>query len=223
MPCYLDPCVAPGTYEYGYQIPAFTGCNGACTGPTSGEWAVVVTVASPPAGCEAGASIGAPAIWTQVDAAIEDGGLRWVGTCSDSPGVGASCTGYAADGAQVPVSCPGPVDGGGSSRTGAPDGGETMGSNRAIDGSADAPGSGNGGSGCSTTPAGRCASFTPLVAVSLVAGISPSPAQEALLGGQAQAKVVTPNRPRRLAWMGIGRVRPDPRLSWWCKGTIIHP
>jgi hypothetical protein len=45
-PCYLDPCVPTGTYEYGYQIPAFTGCDESCAGPTSREWATVVTVSS---------------------------------------------------------------------------------------------------------------------------------------------------------------------------------
>ncbi len=45
-PCFLDPCVPPGDYEYGYQVPAFTGCYESFAGLTSGESPMVVIVPS---------------------------------------------------------------------------------------------------------------------------------------------------------------------------------
>jgi hypothetical protein len=139
-PCFLDPCVPPGTYQYGYQIPAFTGCDQSCAGPTSGEWATEVTVSSPPS-CVDDAGVSGPlglslALWRDVDAAAVDGAVVWSGTCTGPlpgpdggycawrwldgsaqwapcpPDGGTLCEGQTADGAEVPVECPTPGTGG---------------------------------------------------------------------------------------------------------------
>ena len=138
-PCFLDPCVPPGTYEYGYQIPAFTGCDESCAGPTSGEWATVVTVSS--SACEEDGGVAGPsglslAIWRDVDAAVVDGTVPWSGVCTGPlpgpdggscawewldgsaqwapcpPDGGTLCPGYTADGVAVPVECPTGASGG---------------------------------------------------------------------------------------------------------------
>jgi hypothetical protein len=139
-PCFLDPCVPPGTYQYGYQIPAFTGCDQSCAGPTSGEWATEVTVSSSPS-CVDDAGVTGPlglslAIWRDVDAAAVDGAVVWSGTCTGPlpgpdggycawrwldgsaqwapcpPDGGTLCEGQTADGTEVPVECPTPGTGG---------------------------------------------------------------------------------------------------------------
>jgi MYXO-CTERM domain-containing protein len=139
-PCFLDPCVPPGTYEYGYQIPKFAGCtNEACAGPTSGEWATVVTVSSSACAEDAGLVTPgfSPAIWRDVDAAVVDGAVVWSATCTGPlPGPdggycawrwldgsaqwapcpadsGMLCEGFTADGSAVPVECPPELDAGG--------------------------------------------------------------------------------------------------------------
>jgi hypothetical protein len=144
-PCYLDPCVPPGTYEYGYQTNPFTFCNEACAGPTSGEWATVVTVSSTACAEDAGGGGGgapgtfSPAIWRDVDAAVVDGAVIWSGTCTGPlpgpdggycawewldgsaqwapcpPDGGTLCAWTEIDGAMIPGECPTPDDGGGSS------------------------------------------------------------------------------------------------------------
>jgi MYXO-CTERM domain-containing protein len=137
-PCYLDPCVPAGTYEYGYTVAAFAGCDNACAGPTSGELAVVVTVAGgPPSSCDAGFNPGVGQAWPALDASIEDGALTWTGTCTGPlpgpdggycawtwldgaaqwahcPDSGTLCPGYGVDGAVMPVVCPS-EDGGSAS------------------------------------------------------------------------------------------------------------
>jgi hypothetical protein len=132
-PCFLDPCVPPGTYEYGYGIPPFVFCNESCAGPTSGEWATVVTVSSTACAAEAGPQqpIGlSPAIWRDVDAAVVDGAVVWSGNCTGPlpgpdgglcawewldgsaqwapcpPDGGTLCPWEAADGATIPLPCP---------------------------------------------------------------------------------------------------------------------
>ena len=77
----FDPCVPAGTYEYGYTLAAFAGCTSACAGPTSGELAVIVTVAGgAPSSCDAGTYPGVGQAWPPFDASIEDGALTWTGT-----------------------------------------------------------------------------------------------------------------------------------------------
>jgi hypothetical protein len=132
-PCFLDPCVPPGTYEYGYGIPSFVFCNESCAGPTSGEWATVVTVSSTACAAEGGPQqpIGlSPAIWRDVDAAVVDGAVVWSGNCTGPlpapdggfcawewldgsaqwapcpPDGGTLCPWETADGATIPLPCP---------------------------------------------------------------------------------------------------------------------
>lgn len=133
-PCFLDPCVPAGTYEYGYQIPAFTGCDNSCAGATSGEWATVATVSSSACEEDGGVFAATPgisfAIWRDVDAGIVDGAVPWSGVCTGPlpgpdggycawewldgsaqwapcpPDGGTLCPGYTADGSAVPVECP---------------------------------------------------------------------------------------------------------------------
>ena len=133
-PCYLDSCVAPGTYEYGYQLSFL--CSGSCAGQTGGEYAVVATTTSPVSSCTPPpALVGAIAPWP--DAGIEDGAVRWSGICHGPlpdpdggscawnwapdgspewapcpPDGGSLCPGYESDGAVVPVLCAPPLDGG---------------------------------------------------------------------------------------------------------------
>ena len=142
-PCFLDPCVPAGTYEYGYQLPAFAACtNNACAGPTSGEWATVVTVSSTACPADAGppGSFGASlALWRDVDAAVVDGAVVWSGTCTGPlpgpdggycawewldgsaqwapcpPDGGTLCVGTLLDGGAEPVTCPPPATAGGGS------------------------------------------------------------------------------------------------------------
>jgi hypothetical protein len=139
-PCFLDPCVPDGTYEYGYQIPAFAGCDESCAGPTSGDWATVVTVSS--SACQDDGGLEGPAglsfaIWKDVDAAVVDGAVPWSGVCTGPlpgpdggycawewldgsaqwapcpPDGGTLCPGYTGNGPAVPVECPTGVDAGG--------------------------------------------------------------------------------------------------------------
>jgi hypothetical protein len=140
-PCFLDTCVPPGTYEYGYQIPRFTGCDESCAGPVSGEWATVVTVSSSACAGDGGVTgpLGlSPAIWRDIDAAAVDGAVIWSGTCTGPlpgpdggycawewldgsaqwapcpPDGDGLCPGYTANGDVIPVECPTPPDAGGS-------------------------------------------------------------------------------------------------------------
>jgi MYXO-CTERM domain-containing protein len=139
-PCFLDPCVPPGTYEYGYQIPKFAGCtNNSCAGPTSGEWATVVTVSSSACVDDAGPTGPLPlslALWRDVDAAVVDGAVPWSATCTGPlpgpdggycawrwldgsaqwapcpPDGGTLCPAYTTDGTEIPIPCPNPVTAG---------------------------------------------------------------------------------------------------------------
>jgi MYXO-CTERM domain-containing protein len=195
-PCFLDPCVPPGTYEYGYQIPVFTGCDESCAGPTSGEWATVVTVSSSTC-AEDGGFIGPAAIWRDVDAAVVDGAVPWSGTCTGPlpgpdggycawewldgsaqwapcpPDGGTLCPGYTADGAAIPLVCPSQFGGNGGTA------GFTGSSNDAVDAGATAPpalesggGGGHGGSsGCGVSSGAGDAAYEPLAALALAFGI----------------------------------------------------
>jgi MYXO-CTERM domain-containing protein len=199
-PCFLDPCVPPGTYEYGYQIPAFTGCDQSCAGPTSGEWATVVTVSSSTC-AEDGGFIGPLAIWRDVDAAVVDGAVTWSGTCTGPlpgpdggycawewldgsaqwapcpPDGGTLCPGYTTDGAAIPVVCPSQL-GSGSSSNGAT-AGLSGNSNDAADAGATATsaadagvGGGHGESGgCSVSSAAGGAAYMSLAALALAFGL----------------------------------------------------
>jgi hypothetical protein len=195
-PCFLDPCVPPGTYEYGYQIPKFAGCtNDSCTGPTSGEWATVVTVSSSACAEAAGPSGPLPnlslALWRDVDAGIVDGSVPWSGTCTGPlpgpdggycawrwldgsaewapcpPGGGSLCPGYTADGAAVPVPCPSPGTAG--------FGGANAASGTSIDGggTVGAAGATDGGGGCSMSPweRGTASAYAALMSLSLALAI----------------------------------------------------
>jgi hypothetical protein len=141
-PCFLDPCVPAGTYEYGYQIAPFTGCDQTCAGPTSGEWATVVTVPSSACEEDGGVFPATPgisfAIWRDVDAAIVDGAVPWSGVCTGPlpgpdggycawewldgsaqwapcpPDGGTLCPAYTADGTAIPIECPPSADAGGT-------------------------------------------------------------------------------------------------------------
>jgi|HubBroStandDraft_4_1064222.scaffolds.fasta_scaffold47528_2 MYXO-CTERM domain-containing protein len=180
-PCYLDPCVPPGTYEYGYQIPAFTGCSESCAGPTSGEWATVVTVSSNACAEDAGAGgpLGSLVIWRDVDAAVVDGAVTWSGTCTGPlpgpdggycawewldgsaqwapcpPDGGTLCPGYTADGSAIPVACPTAPDGdglGSANVTNGNGGGDDGGATAApAETPAAATGGGHGGGGCAVS------------------------------------------------------------------------
>jgi hypothetical protein len=165
-PCFLDPCVPPGTYQYGYQIPAFTGCDQSCAGPTSGEWATEVTVSSSPS-CVDDAGVNgplglSPAIWRDVDAAAVDGAVVWSGTCTGPlpgpdggncawrwldgsaqwapcpPDGGTLCEGQTADGTAVPVECPPPGTNGGFGAATSGNGGVASGSGSDAGGTAQA-------------------------------------------------------------------------------------
>ncbi len=82
-PCYLDSCVAPGMYEYGFATPTFSSCNGECSGPTTGEWAAVANVTETASGCTPSQSGTSPAVWA--DAGIEDAAVPWSATCQHAP------------------------------------------------------------------------------------------------------------------------------------------
>ncbi len=192
-PCYIDSCVAPGTYEYGYELPPFAFCaNEACAGPTSGEWAVVATVTGAPVGCTSLAAPSSPPFWVSLDAGIVDGTVPWSGTCTgplpDPVGGqcawefldgaaqwapcpadgGALCAGTEGDGAVIPVPCSifGNVDAGasgGGSDTGATNGGHCTSGTEEGCGGAAASSSG----GCSMASGSTPASLNSLVALAL--------------------------------------------------------
>ncbi len=190
-PCFLDPCVPAGTYEYGYQIPAFTGCDESCAGPTSGEWATVVTVSSSACAEDGGVTGGPPglslALWRDVDASAVDGAVSWSGTCTGPlpapdggycawewldggaqwapcpPGGGTLCPGYTADGDVIPVACPAPGGSFGSGSSLSNGNGSTM------QPAAAAGGDHGDGGGCtvSSREGGRGAAYAGLAALSL--------------------------------------------------------
>jgi hypothetical protein len=182
-PCFLDPCVPPGTYEYGYQIPKFAGCtNDSCAGPTSGEWATVVTVSSSACVEDAGPTGPLPlslAIWRDVDAAVVDGAVPWSGTCTGPlpgpdggycawrwldgsaewapcpPDGGTLCPGYTADGTEIPVACPPPTEGfaaAGNSNGESGRENDAGGTVSPAEASAPMKGRSDGGGGCSMSP-----------------------------------------------------------------------
>ena len=199
-PCFLDPCVPAGTYEYGYQIPAFTGCDESCAGPTSGEWATVVTVSSS-ACTEDGGVAGPPglslALWRDVDAAVADGAVVWSGTCTGPlpgpdggycawewldgaaqwapcpPDGGTLCAGYTTGNVAVPVECTTPVGTGGFASNGN-GGASAVGSNDsgATAPPAEMPAAAGGGKagGCSVTPGEGGPAYAALAALALAIG-----------------------------------------------------
>ncbi len=172
-PCYLDPCVPNGTYEYGYQIPKFIGCNDSCAGPTSGELATVVTVSSSACEEDGGGIVNPPglslALWRDLDAGAVDGAVTWSGTCTGPlpgpdggycawefldgaaqwapcpPDGGTLCPGYTADGDAVPVECPPPGTGGSFSGNAANSGSDAGGT--AVPGETPAAAAAGGGDG----------------------------------------------------------------------------
>jgi hypothetical protein len=200
-PCFLDPCVPAGTYEYGYQIPKFTGCNESCAGPTSGEWATVVTVTA--SACEEDGGVNPPglslAIWRDVDAAVVDGAVTWSGTCTGPlpgpdggycawewldgaaqwapcpPDGGSLCPGETANGDVIPVPCP-PLGTGGSFSNGNGGSGSDAGGTAAAPAEtpAAAAGAGQGdGGGCTVSlgEGGGGAAYAAVAALALAIGI----------------------------------------------------
>jgi len=197
-PCYRDSCVPPGTYEYGYGIPAFAGCaNEACAGPTSGEWAVLVTVAPTMSSCVPSTSLGPPAIWRMLDAGVDGGAVWWSATCTGPlpgpdggycawewldgsaqwapcpPDGGTLCPGYTDDGAAVPVPCPeaGGFNGGSWGNGSSPAPGESAADAAPGEGADAAPGNASHGCSCWTAAGGTAASIAPLVATVLALAV----------------------------------------------------
>jgi hypothetical protein len=174
--CFEDECVPAGTYQYGYDVSLFVGCDGTCVGPTSGEWAITASVTSPLSSCTPtfGADISAPFTTWTIDAGVDDttlndGALTWSGTCQAFPDAG-SCDSISLDGGSAWGPCllidagpagPGAVD--------ASLAASANGSTSLPDGTKEG---GSGAGGCSVGRGDIAAgSFVPLLALSLASAL----------------------------------------------------